>query len=207
MNNLHQIIIAALCYENSRGTFPPAYVSDKAGQRLLSWRVLLLPMLDQVALYEQFHLNEPWDSPHNRALIPKMPQVLVSPDEPPEAGKTRYLSVRGKDTVLSGAKGVRMAEITDGTASTIAIVEVAPNAAVIWTKPDDFEPDPKQPTKGLIAPGKNAFEAAFADGHVLMIPANVDATVLKALFTCNGGEKVDLPMPEDGSHVHFSELR
>ena len=85
--------------------FPPAYTTDKAGKPLLSWRVLILPYLEQQALFKEFHLDEPWDSEHNRTLIAKMPAIYRCPLESAEAarqGKTRYLAPRGPSTIFPG---------------------------------------------------------------------------------------------------------
>ena len=56
-------------YEAQHGCFPPAYSVDKDGRPLHSWRVLLLPYLDEEELYKQLRLDEPWDSPHNKAVF------------------------------------------------------------------------------------------------------------------------------------------
>ena len=84
-----------------------------------------------------------------------------------------------------------MAEITDGTAFTIAIVEAADEKAVIWTKPDDFEMDSGNPLRGLVGLHPSVFLAAFADGSVRELSATIDREVLKGLFSRNGGEAVE----------------
>jgi hypothetical protein len=63
-NKMHQIALAIGCYEQTHGSFPSA-VMEKDGKPLLSWRVAILPLIDEDALYKRFHLDEPWDSPHN----------------------------------------------------------------------------------------------------------------------------------------------
>ena len=79
-NNEKQIALALHNYHDQHNSFPPAFSQGKDGKPLLSWRVLILPFLDQQqALYDQFHLDEAWDSPHNRTLIAKMPAVLSLP--------------------------------------------------------------------------------------------------------------------------------
>ncbi len=80
MNNLKQIALAMLNYVEAKGAFPPAYIADKTtGKPLLSWRVAILPYLEREDLFKEFHLDEPWDSQHNKALIPRMPRVYRSP--------------------------------------------------------------------------------------------------------------------------------
>jgi len=191
-NNLHQIALALLTYEETNKAFPPAYTVDKKGKPLLSWRVHILPQMDERALYLQFHLDEPWDSEHNRKLIAAMPPLFRCPSGQPLPGKTTYLTVRGKDTIFPGSeKGIGLAQIRDGTSYTILVVEAGDQSAVDWTRPDDFVPDPKQPTKGLLGHHPNGFNVAFADASIHFLSAAIDPNVLRALFTRNGGEPVD----------------
>ena len=113
--------------------------------------MLILPFIEQDALYKQFHLDEPWDSEHNKQLIAKMPPEYKSPNSKVSGeGKTNYLTVRGPQSVFPGKKALSFQDIPDGTSNTIMTVEVTDDRAVIWTKPDDFEYDPQDPLKGLV---------------------------------------------------------
>jgi hypothetical protein len=167
----------------------------------LSWRVHILPLIEQQPLYDQFHLDEPWNSQHNRALIAQMPAVYRSPNSKADPGKTVYLANAGKDGVFtapkvtddakrSAASGTRIAEIRDGTSNTIMAIEANDLSAVIWTKPDDFEFDAKNPLKGLAGMRPGGFLAALCDGSVRFISATIDPNMLKALFTKDGGEAI-----------------
>jgi len=189
-NNLKQIGLAMHNHHDSYKGFPAAYSTDKQGKPLLSWRVKILPFVEQVALYNQFHLDEPWDSEHNKKLIPLMPPVYLAPGSTAGPGKTNYLTVRGPNTVFPGGKAVGMAEITDGTSNTIMAVEVSDQKAVIWTKPDDFEYDEKNPVAGLVGLRPGGFNAAFCDGSVRFIAAGIDPETLKLLFTRNDGKVI-----------------
>jgi prepilin-type processing-associated H-X9-DG protein len=187
-NNLHQIALAAQNYLATFNALPPRARFSKDGKPLLSWRVLILPFIEEDALYRKFHLDEPWDSPNNRALIPMMPKCYASPTMP-QAGKTPYLAVCGKGLMFDGDKGRRPVDITDGMSNTIMFIESQPAQEVIWTKPDDWEFNEQQPLAGLGAqPGR--FNAAFADGSVRRIPTTIDPATLKALLTIAGGEAV-----------------
>src|SRR5205085_10353231 len=79
-NHLKQIALAIQSYRAAEKHFPPAGIRDKNGQPLLSWRVAILPRIEEAGLYKEFHLDEPWDSEHNRKLIERMPDVYKSPD-------------------------------------------------------------------------------------------------------------------------------
>jgi RNA polymerase sigma factor (sigma-70 family) len=191
-NHLHELMTAMHNYLDVNGHFPPAAIYDKKGKALLSWRVLLLPYLEKDDLFKQFHLDEPWDSKHNKPLLAKMPKQYA----PPLHGKTKvengtfYQVFVGKGTVFEGAEGIAIADITDGTSLTIAIVEAA--EAVPWTKPADLPYDAKKPLPklgGLFAKG---FHAAFADGSVKWLKKDFDQTQMRIAITRNDAEVLDL---------------
>jgi hypothetical protein len=194
MNNQKQIMLALLNHESAKRAFPAHAIYSDDGQPLLSWRVAILPYIEQQALYDQFRLNEPWDSEHNKALIAQMPQVYANPNLPLEPGKTNYLAAVGADCVFNGTnQGVGLRDITDGTSNTIAVVESDPAQAVEWSKPDDLEFNPDDPKAGLgnVRPG--GWNAAFSDGSVQFIAEAIDPQLLKALVTRAGGEPVQRP--------------
>jgi hypothetical protein len=194
-NNEKQIVLAFHNYHNRHGSFPPAFSQSKDGKPLLSWRVLILPFLDQQALYKQFHLDEAWDSPHNRTLIAKMPASLRCPAEKEglgAEGKTRYLAPRGVNTVLRGAEPVSLRDITDGTSNTIIVIDAGDDHAVVWTKPEDWQFDPEPGIESIFrshAPG--GIVAAFADGSVRYLSQTIAPAVLRALLSRNGGEVIN----------------
>ena len=190
INNMKQLVLAAHNYMDAYKTFPPAYSADKNGKPLLSWRVYLLPFLDQEKLYKEFHLDEPWDSEHNKKLIARMPAVFRSSTNPKLNAefKTTYLAPIGEATMFPGAKGVRISDVADGTSNTIFLVDANDDHAVVWTQPKDLDYDAKEPMKGLGGRFQNIFLAAMADGSVRSISKSITKTTLQAAFTRNGGE-------------------
>ncbi|MGF1582172.1 MAG: DUF1559 domain-containing protein [Gemmataceae bacterium] len=190
-NNLKQIGLAFHNFHDVVGKFP-AQATYKNNKPLLSWRVHLLPYLEQEHLYKQFKLDEPWDSPHNKKLIVKMPKVYQAVYSKAPVGKTVYLVPVGKKTLFPGKKGFKITEIPDGTSNTILALEVDDSHAVIWTKPEDLTVNPKTPWKGL-GKQRGAFLALLADGSVRGIGKDTDSKVVSALFTRNGGEPTNLP--------------
>jgi hypothetical protein len=191
-NNLKQIAIAMLNYNDVYNGFPAAYTASKDGKPLLSWRVQILPYIEEGRLYEEFHLDEAWDSEHNKKLIPRMPKIYAAPgSKVAKEFKTVYLVPRGDDTIFSGAKKTQIQQITDGTSNTILVVEASDDRAVIWTKPDDYEVDFKKPKAGLVGLRKGGFLSAFADGSVHFLKDSLESETIKALFTRAGGEPID----------------
>ncbi len=200
MNNMKQIGLAMHNYHDVYRGFPPSANVDKDGKPLLSWRVHILPYLEQQALYQEFHLDEPWDSEHNRKLIDRMPVTYRSPNSMAGMGKTVYLGNAGNDGIFvpqatnkgKQVVGLSFARISDGTSNTIMVIEASDDAAVTWTKPDDFSFKPDQPLKGLTNMRPGGFLAGFCDGSVRFISSSIDQSVLKALFTANGGEATNI---------------
>ena len=188
MNNLKQIGLAMHNYASTYGSLPPAYIADKAtGKPLLSWRVAILPFLEQHAVYDQFHLDEPWDSPHNKPLIAAMPTTYGSLGSANAAGKTRFLTLRHKDSAFPGKDKIRLADITHGLSNTILAVEADEAHAVIWSKPDDLDFDPQKPTTGLNrAAHARGFFAAFCDGSVRFIQDSIDTEFLQDMANRHG---------------------
>ena len=200
-NNLKMQLLAMHNFHDTYGRFPAAYSVDDGGKPLLSWRVHILPFIEEKPLYDEFHLDEPWDSEHNKKLIAKMPKVYQTPGSKAGPGKTTYLGVGGKDGVLikptgkgesSHADGTSLAAILDGSSNTVAIVEGADEAAVVWTKPEEWVPDAKDPRKGLSTRRPNGFQAAFCDGSVRTISPTVAVDTLRLLFSRADG----MPIPD-----------
>jgi beta-lactamase regulating signal transducer with metallopeptidase domain len=192
MNQLKMIGLALHNYHGQKKSFPPAAIYDANGKPLLSWRVALLPYLDAQPLYEQFDLTQPWDSPKNKPLIEKMPDVFRCPASKSPAGTTVYLAPRGDFTVFpDGPMGVSYRQITDGTSNTIAVVEVNDELAVPWTKPDDWKVDPAAPSRGLGGHFPGVFLAECCDRAAHAIPADTKPEVLNALFTRRGLEIIE----------------
>jgi prepilin-type processing-associated H-X9-DG protein len=199
VNDLKQIALACLNYESANGAYPPAALTDAGGKPLLSWRVAILPYIDQKVLYDKFHLDEPWDSPHNRQLLPYMPRTYLCPSRPDSGAAgvstTTYRVFAGKGTLFEPGHAARIAEVTDGTVNTLMVVEA--KDAVPWTKPDELPFDleggrgggPPLFGAGSFHPG--GLNAVFADGSVRFIKLSINPQTLRSLITKHGGEIVN----------------
>ncbi len=187
INNLKHIGLAMNNYLSTHETFPPAFRADKNQKALLSWRVLILPFIEEQSLYNEFHLDEAWDSPHNKALIARMPKVYASPFASRSLvaeGKTVYLTPRGDQTMFPGATGIKIKEITDGTSNTIMTLEADDPNAVVWTRPDDWDVDARS------VPAGKRLIVCFGDGSVRVLPKDLKLELLKKLLTRSGGEVI-----------------
>jgi prepilin-type processing-associated H-X9-DG protein len=190
-NNLMQIGLALHNYESAHGSFPPAFSTDAKGQPLLSWRVLILPYLGDQGLYDQFHLNEPWDSPHNSGLIPLMPDVYRCSSEPSVMlDSTSYMAITGPGTVFPPGQSVSLRQITDGTAMTAMVGEVKAGS-IGWTRPDDVQFNAQFQGPGNFQswhPG--GCNMLMTDGSVRFVPSTLTPGDYRALMTISGGESV-----------------
>jgi prepilin-type processing-associated H-X9-DG protein len=191
-NNMKQIALAMHNYHDVYKGFPSRALVDQEGKPLLSWRVAILPYIEEQALYKQFRLDEPWDSDHNKQLIEKMPPLYRSPNSAGALGKSNYVVPTGKGTIFEKNEKRRIASITDGTSNTIMGLEVDDACAPIWTKPDDWQSDPNDPTAGLLIRAGGVFNVMFADGSVRAISTTIDPEMLQGLFTVAGGETISL---------------
>jgi RNA polymerase sigma factor (sigma-70 family) len=171
----------------------PAPAIAAGAKPLLSWRVAILPFLGESDLYNQFKRNEPWDSPHNRKLLARMPAVFAAPGI--KAGdRTYYQAIVGTGASWEPRRQLRFpASIPDGTSNTILVVEGA--NPVPWSKPEDlpFVADQALPKFGGLFGGD--FHALFADGAVKFLSAKADAQKLRLAI-----------MPADGQPIDTDEL-
>jgi hypothetical protein len=198
-------------YETTRTKFPGAAILSRDGKKtpLLSWRVAILPYLEQDNLFNQFKLDEPWDSDHNKKLIKLMPEIYQPVRrEHPDGGRTYYQVLTGKRGPFGEGREPRVIQFSDGTSNTFLIVEG--DRPVVWTKPEDLEYDiefkgkpedqaansfkfkngvPVTKIGGMFA---NGFCAVMADGRPEKFSREIPAWKIHALITHNGGELFNL---------------
>jgi hypothetical protein len=187
LNGLKQIGLAMHNFHDSNNTFPGSdgYGDNKGN---LSWRVHLLPYLEQAELSNEFNLDEPWDSDHNKALIERMPDAFKTAGVE-EAGKTSYHLFTGEGTPFGGEDAPGMRDFTDGTSNTLMAAIAGADKADIWTKPGGLEIDAEDPAAALGEIG-DRFAAVFSDGAARFLPADIEPSELLHLIQHQDGNIV-----------------
>jgi hypothetical protein len=217
--NLKILGLALQTYHDAHGCFPPAWIADSQGRPMHSWRVLLLPYIDQAALYSRYNFAEPWDGPNNVKLLDEIPPVYKCPSHVPRSASvaaifgpfgplacstgatvsgaarrkcTNYAAVLGRHCAFRGADPVSIEDITDGTSSTLMIGEVT-DADILWTKPEDIDVS-KHPQigdrMGFSSDHASGAQFATAAGSVRFIFESIPQETVDALYTRDRGEKI-----------------
>lgn len=187
LNRLKQVGLAMHNHCDNVGHFPDP-ICDPNGKMLLSWRVAILPYIEEKALYDEFKLDEPWDSEHNKKLIPRMPKLFRTSNAD---GLTHYRVMYGPSVVFGVNNKTSLQGIPDGASNTILVYEAAD--ATTWTKPDEFQYDKSKPLPKLGSASPTHFATLFADGSTRMIPTATPENIIRLLFEKADGQPVQIP--------------
>lgn len=186
----YSTISAALhAYETKHGRFPPVAMKTKDGKPGLSWRVAILPFMGEEALYKEFKLDEAWDHPDNMKLASRMPLVFSAKNGDP-LDQTHVRVFAGPRAIMNFRESKRTADITDGMANTILLVEST--QAIRWIEPTELSYEKTQPFAPLGASDRDYFTVAFADGMVRPLQKSISPDKLRLAVTCDDGQPVDL---------------
>ncbi|HEV3449081.1 MAG TPA: DUF1559 domain-containing protein [Gemmataceae bacterium] len=189
-NNLRQIGLAMHKYHDTHGHFPTATIYDKNDKPLFSWRVAILPFIDESELYKEFR-QEPWDSAHNKKLLARMPAAYKAPGIKTNTPNTTYYQlIAGKGAIFDGMIEIKIPDIVDGTANTILVIEA--EKPVLWSKPEDLTYDPDKPLPKFGGVFTDGFNFLSADGATHFCQKGFDEHRMRAAITRAGGERVDL---------------
>ena len=198
--HLRQIGLALHNYHDTFGVFPPAVTLGSNGKPWHSWRVLILPFLEDERskkLYARYRFDEPWNGPSNRLLLGERPEVfechlakgLISPRH------TSYLAVVGPETVWPGSESVGLRDVNDGTSNVILVVEVR-DAGVPWMSPDDLtmteaaHPPNNKPGRHPSSFHQGGGTVLMCDGAGKFISQDLDSDTWRGLLTRDGGENL-----------------
>lgn len=200
---LNQLQMALRLYEDEHGCLPPAYIADPDGNPMHSWRVLVLPYIEEPTLYNAYDFTEPWNGPNNRKLADKMPDIFQCPSEPKSNSHTNYVVIVGPDTAFPGSRSTSLDDFHDGLDNTILLVEIA-DSDIVWTEPRDLHVDtmsfrvndddaPSISSSRRVGP-----YVVFADYiHTRRISPFLHPTALRALTTIAGREEVCMANVQD----------
>lgn len=214
-NHLKQLALGTINYAATYKRLPPVATRLPDGQKGLSWRVTILPFLEEQTLHAKFKIDEAWDGPTNRQWIDSMPrwQFRCPEDRPRSDRYTSYLAFQGKDTMWPQDRQLGMNSIRDGASNTILFSEIH-DSDITWSEPRDFDAAamdwqinaaPRSSPSSMHGPfteyldgsrfrrGAGMVNVAMADGTVRTFSANIDPEVLKQLANRRDG----LPSPSE----------
>jgi len=189
-NNLKKVAIGIHVFHNVYSQFPigeSPIIKYRDGQPLLSWRVHLLPFVEEDGLYKQFKLDQPWDSPDNLKLLDQIPKVYQNLDYKGLGSHTTVLAINGPGAVFNPGEKLHMRNVTDGTSQTVLVINAGPDKAVPWTKPQDLTYQPDAIIKSL-GDVNDPFMVMFADGAIYPVRKTVDERMLLRMFQRNDGK-------------------
>lgn len=191
-NNLKQIGLAMHNYHDTFNLFPAAYLNDEQGQPRISWRVSILPYMDEAPRYNRYVMSEAWDGPTNSMLLQPAPRAYICPSVPVTGPNTCYATITGEKSLLGAGKCHRIMDVTDGTSNTLMVVEAC-RMNIPWMKPQDIDAntftrigDPN----GVSSFHIGGVHVLLADGSVRFVSNNVDPGLVQKLITRNGDEVI-----------------
>ena len=188
-NNLKQIVLALHNYEATYKSLPPAYTVDSDGNKLHSWRTLILPYLEQSQLYSSIDLSLPWDHPRNAFAFNLDIPCFKCPDSKLPTGFTTYLAIVESAAAFTGDTSTKFSDISDGLANTAMVYESDKADAVHWMDPSDgdiqafvdaFAPRKAGSNSHAHLFGKNC---AMCDGSVQFLELETSPNELRAMTT------------------------
>ncbi|QDS96415.1 hypothetical protein FF011L_52250 [Roseimaritima multifibrata] len=189
-NNMKQIGLAFHNYHDVYRTFPPAYTVDEDGNRLHSWRSLILPFMEQQALHAQIDFSKPWDDPANRTVAQTAIPAYHCPSSPGDPLSSSYVAIVDPQGIMSGENGSQMQSVTDGISNTILLTEVDTSQAVPWMSPEDIDLATYLAVTASSQhnhPGGS--NTLLADGSVRFVASEIDEETLKGMVTKDNGER------------------
>ena len=182
-NDLRQIGVGCLNFESVNQHFP-MNIEDEIGTPHLSWRVAILPFIGEEELYKKFHLDEPWDSPHNKKLLAEMPSIYSCNRSD---HKTNRLGIADQGGIFEPSMRMGFAAITDGSSNTILCVATTGDENVrFWTEPSDLTIDEFIKDATLLG----SINIGICDGAVVNLSDDVSSEELRHLATRNDGQVV-----------------
>jgi len=196
-NNYKQVGLASLNMHDATNYYPKPFldesvkefqpVAESSLKNKLSWRVAILPYLEQESLYRRFSRSEPWDSSANKPLSQTVVTAYADTESPLDP-TTRLRCFYGPGTMFEINQRVSIASVSDGASNTILSVEGGEK--VTWSQFDEYKFDQNGPLPAFGHPRRDTFAVSMVDGSVRQVRKTVDPKTMKAAITRNGGEIV-----------------
>lgn len=190
LSNMKQIMLALHKYNDEHGELPPAYTVDEDGNRLHSWRALILPYMEgQSQIAELIDYSKSWDDPANEEARKSVVDAYLCPGAAMDGDETTYVAVVGPEFLFSGSTPRTYDEVADGDSRTIAIIEVSLKHAVPWMSPTDIDEETLLETDRALSSGHSGVVVAgYLDGHANGIDTEIDRETLRGMLTIAGRE-------------------
>jgi uncharacterized protein YqgV (UPF0045/DUF77 family) len=188
MNRMKQVALAIHNFAAKERHLPPRCYTDAAGKPLHSWRVALLPYLEQRAMYDAIDLAEAWNSEENQQFT-----ATVIPTYCSEATAKTTLRAPVYPGSLWHGEGPpkRFVDVTDGTANTIVVIETPSQAAIEWANPEPWILSVDDPMSDVFG-DRDSVSVVMLDGSVRSLKkSEMTNKKLIALLTIGGGEPVE----------------
>lgn len=198
-NYFMQMGLALHNFHDANGSLPPVFVTDSRGRARHSWRVFVLPYIDQASLAAAYRFEEPWDCPANSRLhsaeVPNFQCPSDRAEQPEGANWTSLASIVGPHTVWPADRPLTLGEISDGTSSTILLVEVY-QSGIHWMEPRDLDVLQMSTTvnaagsQGISSPHPGGAHVLLGDGSARFLSDETSPEILRRLIERDDGEQV-----------------
>ena len=191
MNKSRIISLALQNYHDTHGKYPPAYLTDDSGNRLHSWRTMLLPYMEMNNIRAEIDMDQPWDATENAPFRNlEIPTYQSSRGERVVAGATNFVAVVGPGTVFDPDRINEIASIRDGTVNTAIFIEL-PSSEIQWMEPQDVSIE-----EAIEIVKNNPYPTGvivgMADGTATVLPKDMPAEDIRNLFLIADGNVVNL---------------
>jgi type II secretory pathway pseudopilin PulG len=189
-NNMRIVSLALMNYEQAFKKFPPAYTVDAEGNKLHSWRTIILPFLEETAVYESIDFSKPWDAPENSAARNAVIRAFDCPSVELPPGQTLFQVIVDPRGIFTGPQQTALRDILDGMSNTILIAQAGKDHAVHWMEPRDMDLqyfttlDPKASAH----PG--GAHVVLSDGAVQFLLSDTDPETKTSMVTRAGNDVV-----------------
>jgi len=194
-NNLKQIGMGMFNVADAGTGLVGPYTIDKSGkvQQGLSFRVGLLPYVEQDMLYRRFDLTKAWDAPENAAAARTFVMTYAGPNALGQNDQTPFRVFYGGGALFEAdGKPVNFSKITDGSSNTIMLVTAV--ETVPWAKPQEFAYSKTTPLPPLALNGGTVkYLLLMADGSTRFVTPAISVTVLRQAIEKADGTVINWP--------------